>query len=343
MARMGAQSAITQFWSWWPTAVERLRPATDRVLLAEVDELVRRVEDIHPKIQVLGKFDPKGGSWLCLSSRGNLAIRPLVERWAAAAPKDDGWRYLCARPPAWPPKRAMPFPLEELEAFVEKDELCELAHVTLHHPAMGDVEDLHRDTLAFVALDHLLGEDAVERWVGNIETASGSPEGTVPITELRRLIDQLAEEATGKKWQAVRAGGKDNALLVSINRAIKPLDHLELPIHVRIDLTLQAPTKRGMVQSKEAVELDELQNELLRDLGTRAVAVARETYKGHRIIHLHASEDGAARIQTWRQKYPQWGTVVLTQHDPHWEVLRRWGDPGAELRTSSFPPINEPR
>lgn len=338
---MADSDAIARFWVWWPTVVARLKPATEPVRLEELDELVRRVEEIHPKIQVLGRYKPDAESWLCLSSRGNLEIRALVETWARGAPNDAaeaGWRFLTARPPSWPPDRKAGMALEEFVAAVERDELTEVIHVVLHHPNMQQLEPMHRDSLAFVALDHLLGENAVERWLGNVEVSDVRPTNAMPIAALHAEVKALAAHATGERWQAIRAGGKRNPLLITINRALKPLDHVGLPIHLRIDLMLQAPNRHGLATGKEALELDDLQAELTRHLGRRAVLIARETHQGHRILHLHADLAAIEQVKTWRQKYPQWTIALLTQPDPQWHIMRRWGDVGSELRSSSFPP-----
>ncbi len=244
--------AIARFWEWWPIVAARLASAGAPVLLAEIDDLARQVDKIHPNIQVLGKSDPNGSSWLCLSSRGNLQVRPLVDRWALGAPPAANWRFLSARPPSWPAKRKTVFPLTDIVTVPDEDNLCEVIHVRLHHPELATLERAHQDALMFTALDHLLGEDAVERWIGDVEVADEAPTNAVPIAELRPIVKDVAARATGERWQAIRAGGKDKPLLVCINRALKPIDSVALPIHARVDLKLQSPTRHGLAQTATA-------------------------------------------------------------------------------------------
>lgn len=322
---MTDERAITEFWAWWPDLVSRLE-ANDAVVRLEDDaDLGERASAIHPKIQVLGEYRPDGSSWLCLSSRGNIELRPLVQLWAARAQlHSDGWRFLTARPRSWPPTRHTPFPFVELELVHRHDELREVIHVSLYHPAMATMEPVQTNQLAFMALDHLLGEDDVERWIGNLSVATERPEGAAPIESLCEAVRAAAERATAEQWQAVSSGPKSAPTLVTINRAVKPIDHVELGMHVRIDMQLRAPGPRGLAQGKEELALNRLQAALSHDLGARAVVVARETHLGHRIIHLHAEPRVARDVTTWRQRHPDWEISVLSQADPGWEILRRW-------------------
>lgn len=321
---MTDDEAIAELWAWWPDLLARLNATGEVVRLQDVEALCRRVAAIHPKIQVLGEYRPGGSSWLCLSSRGNIEVRALVERWAARSVDRDGWRFSTARPRNWPPARSTPFPFVELEVAHQRDELREVIHVSLFHPAMVAMDPVQKNQLAFMALDHLLGEDEVERWIGNLSVTPARPAGAQPIASLGEAVRALAAQATAEQWQAVSTGPKAAPTLIAINRALKPIDHVELGVHVRIDIELRAPGPRGLAQGKEEVQLGALQAALSHDLGARAVLVARETHLGHRVLHLHANPRDVQAVTAWRQRHPEWEISILSQPDPGWEIVRRW-------------------
>jgi hypothetical protein len=331
---MSDSDASAAFWAWWERHRSELAKRGGQHDFAADEALAERVAALHPTVEVTGTFLPGGDSWLCLSSRGNIEVRNRVEQLVARAPKHDV-RLLTARPPRWPPPGETPFAFEGVCVVLERDTLREMIDLTLYHPSLAVMDAVDRSLAAFSVLDHLLGEDDVERWVGTIDVSLEPLDNALPIEALKGEVAALAADATAERWQAVTSGTRNHPVVVTVNRALKPIDHVALTTHVRIDIELRSPGPRGLAHTKEEIQLSALQAELTRELGTRVVVVARETQRGHRIVHLHAEPGAHREITAWRLKHAEWAMTVLEQPDPKWEILRRWDVP---LFESDAPP-----
>ena len=76
------------------------------------------------------------------------------------------------------------FDLQEMVAITSWNETRQLLDVRLWHPRFAEVDEQTRMQAAFLYLDHLLGEDDVERWIGAIELLDAPADGRTP-TELK--------------------------------------------------------------------------------------------------------------------------------------------------------------
>ena len=72
--------------------------------------------------------------------------------------------------------------------------------VGFHHPALRALPRRTRPMLAFLTLGWLLGEDGVERWVGEVEVHPREPKGTVPAEALPEIVQALAERHPEPTW-----------------------------------------------------------------------------------------------------------------------------------------------
>ena len=136
----------------------------------------------------------------CLSPEGNPELRQVALRWLERAPTPDAtWEYHASKQPA---KSLMTlvtdggqFDLEEMRASAAWDETRRLVDVRLWHPRFPEVPEAVRLQAAFLFLDHLLGEDGVERWIGAIELFDGPTGGRTPA-ELKAEVERHAAEPT---------------------------------------------------------------------------------------------------------------------------------------------------
>ena len=93
----------------------------------------------------------------------------------------------------------------------------------LWHPALAEQPVEARLRAAFLFLDNLLGEEGVERWIGEIDVLDDPTGGKTP-DELRAEVDRRAATATGEAWVlATIQDGRDVAIAV-VNPAVKPID-----------------------------------------------------------------------------------------------------------------------
>ena len=131
---------------------------------------------------------------------------------------------------------------------------------------------------AFLFLDHLLGEDGVERWIGAIELFDGPTGGRTPA-ELKAEVERHAAEPTGDEtWVNGEVTRPDGTVeLVIADAALKRIDH---PFHdtwVWVQMLWGAdryPT------DAEAEQLNQEEDNFLERMGERAILAARVTVPG---------------------------------------------------------------
>jgi hypothetical protein len=330
-----AAAGIAEFWSWWPAARGRIQGAIEGAGFddALVDEIAAHVAAIRSDLDWEVAPGSKARHAFCLSGKGNPELRRISERWLRAAPAiDQTWEY-------HPARRANPELDEaslEMDGFVialgdfvaafDVDEGREVVNVRCFHPAFPRMSDELRGSATFLMLDGALGEDGVERWLGAIEGVAAAPDGARPIAELRAAIDVLARTATGERFAVMRGNDAEGRpLFVTLNTALKRIDHLACDNHVVIDMAILNPDANGLTTSDEAKDLDAIEDEL-QPLLTDAVYFGRETRAGRRVLHFFAPGDSPARerLAAWASAHGARDVRIDWRDDPRWEARARF-------------------
>jgi hypothetical protein len=315
----GTAAALREFWAWWDgvrgQAAEAARSGEPGGL---GDALTARVHAIHP--QLVWSLHQEPAQALCVSAGGLLGLRPVVEAWRRSAPTGDGWTYLPARPAVssrWPVIDVGGEPVSSRDALfrLELDADREQVHVEVWHPLFDAMPDELRGSMVFSLMDALLGEDGVLRWVGELGLADDAPPDGVDAAGLRAVVQQLADASTGERWTVGTIETDEGTFVVSVNRALKGLDHIDKPYWAVVRWSLDG----GDDGLRAALDAEE---ELLSGAEALLVVVGRETGAGRRDLHLHVSEAGAAEV---RRAGRELGARVDVRPDPRWEVLQRWG------------------
>lgn len=329
------QLAIDAFWQWWPTVSDAIAKGftsggLSQELITGVSEHVAAIDD-----RLDWEFGPGISSQhhLCLSSKGDPVLRVIVERWRRAAPTPDGvWEFYGARQANPRGRLALKIgefdlALDEMTFAIEEDTNRERMHLAVEHPMFEriDDEDL-KLRIAFIALDNTLGEDDVERWIGQIDLAQGAIAEPVSLPLLRSRVEQFARSATGERWSLLKGVFDGAPLFVLLNTAIKRVDHLLFDTHVTISIGIRNATPEGLVTDEEASVLNAMEDALVDALAREAVFIARVTTRGQRVLHFHVMEGGpsAAVIARWRERHSEYRIDVDVERDPRWEILRRW-------------------
>jgi hypothetical protein len=157
--------------------------------------------------RTLGAVDPKlmwefgaapRGHYLVVTPESARHLRPLVETLLQRAPQLKGWTFRAYRQPESVEAAAQtvearvggPLCPAHAQARLNDENLVELVYQSAE--AAGDEQQaLHA---AFVASEGLLGEEALEKWVGSIETTSEPGEGRwLPLERLQPTVDCLIE------------------------------------------------------------------------------------------------------------------------------------------------------
>lgn len=330
-----------QFWSWWSGASGRIAAKLDAREIGPLsDEIGARVAAIHPRLSwEIGAGTTGARHHLALSSQGDVELRVLTERWLSRAPPPDTiWEYYAARQPLpvgeWNAhplgSKTEAIGLSDLRVEFQIDEVRELAHALVFHPAFSSLTEEQRETVTFAALDHVLGEDGVDRWIGEVETETDPIADGRPLAVFVEAVETLSRKATREQFGIVLGQTTDGQPLVAtINRALKRIDHLLMDHHLQITIPLQAPTPQGMATEEEATALKGMEEELLGTLGCEAVHIGRETGAGKRVLHFHFPKQGVAetRSRDWARRHADRRIDIAVQSDPRWQALTRWETP----------------
>lgn len=255
------------------------------------------------------------------------------ERWLAAAPGESArWEY-------YPARQALPGVLkgkalkiggaevrfDELRMSLDADEMRQFVHVRATHPAFSQLSEDERGTATFLILDNALGEDGVERWIGNVDVDPGPSASTdVDLAVLRATLGAWADQPPGGAILEMQTAS--GPVIASVDFGVKRLDHLLMDTHCEIVIELEAPTENGLVDEAESAELNLLEDKLLEATGNMAVFLGRETGLGRRVIHLHCDATGRVPqiVETWRAQHARRLIEVVVSHDPEWSTQHRW-------------------
>ena len=329
------RAAIEAFWAWWPGVAETIAAGFDSGGLSEelVREVGSRVHEIHPSLD--WEFGPGKTSQhhLCLSGKGDPTLRIVAERWIHRAPKPTAtWEFHSSRQPHRNAGLVLEIAghkvaLDELVAHVEEDDTREKLDLKVHHPVFSALTDRNlKVQIMFIGLDTLLGEDDVERWIGALELAETPPPDAIRFGDLRDRIGAFAAKATRDKWIILKGEREGAPLFVTLNAALKRVNHLLLDTHVAVTITLASPTKDGLTTKEEAEVLGVMDDALAAALGDGGVYLGRETGMGKRVLHYHVMEGGpsASVLARWRTQHAGYEIDVAVAPDPMWEVLDRW-------------------
>jgi hypothetical protein len=321
----------TDFWTWWAGTRDRVAAAIegggfDKGLIDEVSKAVRGVDP-----RLAWEFAPGHAAKhaLCITPEGNSEIRPIALRWLAGAPPADAaWEYHAARQAA-PTLMVLEVggdrvPLEDMRAISSWDENRQRLDVRLWHGAFDRLPEPARLQAAFLFLDNLLGEDDVERWVGQIDMLEAPSGGKTP-GELKAEVARHAAEPAGATWVLGQMSGPDGQpMIVVADAALKRIDHPYADIHVAVRIRLD---DGGMPDDACAASLNAEEDRLVGLLGDAAVLAGRTTTPGERVIHFVAASRDAVRaaVDQWAADAPDWRVKVEFSDDVNWSFQRRLG------------------
>jgi hypothetical protein len=329
-------AGIEAFWTWWPEAAGRIGAAieqakTDQALIAEV---TGRVQAVHPKLTwELGPGSTARHAF-CLSPSGDPELRRLTERWLRAAPATNAvWEFHPARraAPGFASARLQiaehTVPLEDMRFTVALDPNRELMGVTSFHPQFAAMPDEMRGMTTFVTLDRILGEDAVQRWLGGIRASADPLEHGAPFQVLDEAVEMLSRNATGERFSTLRGQAPDGRpVFATVNLALKWIDHLACDTHLAVDLALLESTPEGTPTEAEDDALNDIEDELEEMITGDAVYLGRETAQGRRALRWFVAPDHPVRpaLEAWAARNADRDVRLTWSPDPRWTTAMRF-------------------
>ncbi|WHT15749.1 DUF695 domain-containing protein [Crossiella sp. CA-258035] len=324
--------SIADFWHWWQQdGATQLANAIHTGDFSDLPEqMAHLVNAIDKDLQwELGPGTQAQHS-LCVTANGDPALRPLTERWLRAAPPPDTtWEYRAARQ-ADPDvlNQQLTFgdwevELDQTRLSLTVDEQSLLVDVTVHHPTFATMPESAALQVAFLALTWLLGEDDLERWIGEVNTATAEPADALPADALPETVHAMAARHPEPTWVVMEGEGQDGAQLTAVAmRPLRWIDHPLLDLHAGITLTYPALDPRDLPTGEDLAELQQQEDDLLRLLDNAVLLVAHETGRGARTLHLYCDSTDAATqatLTTWTQRQPN--ASLDTQPDPAWDQV----------------------
>ncbi len=318
------------FWRWWSTARERVAQAIasggfDDRLVNDINDAVRT---IHPAMGWELAPGRAAQHAFCISPEGNPELRQAALRWLASAPPPDStWEYHASKQPS-PSHRGLEvaggrFDLEAVRAIASWDARRRKVDVRLWHPRFPEVPEAVRLQVGFIFLDNLLGEEDVERWIGEIDLLDAPTGGRTP-DELRAEIERRRSEAGGNEtWVLGTIEGPDGReTVVLADASLKRIDHPFADHHVEIGVVLE-----GAPDQAEAALLNAEEDDLVRRMQGLAVYAGRTTTPALRAMHFVAADPELLKpaIDAWAEGLPPRRIKVNFQHDMGWEFQRELG------------------
>ncbi len=323
---------IDEFWAWWEDArVTARRALSDGVFGSLPEELTRRLRGIDEELDwELGRSAATDRWSLVISADGDPELRRVAEQVCALAPADDpDFEYLPARQ-ADPGVADLALTVDgrrvavaDMRFAVTIDRDHHRMDVAVYHAAFADVDESGRLAVAFMALDKLLGEDAVERWVGRVSTTADEPGDALSPRQLADGVAETAAAAPVDGWVDLLLRTPDAVVRVGVRR---PLHWLDRPLLTRLAI-LTRPYQAGADGQPTAElrrRLDDEESGLWAG-GTAAgdtVRLMTRTARGERTTVLATDPDAdLAPIRAWAEDR---GAKLETLDDPGWGTLRAY-------------------
>jgi hypothetical protein len=325
--RRDPSAAIDAFWRWWATARPRAEKliggAPDDGVVAEMSALVTA---IHPELQWEFTAGTGTAHLLVVTSAGDPALRSLAERWRRASPvPDEIFGYASARP-------GNPRALDDASLAIDGHELdldllrfaAELAdqvvHVQVWHPVFPLMAEPARMQVAFLALDWLLGEDAVEIWIGEIAAApSATP--TLTGTRLAEMVGRMQPTAGEEQWANLSGTRRGKPLVAMAQTPLSPARWPGRDLHIRIEVPYRSRDENGFPGADVFPALHALEDRIA-EFADGAVLVAHETCDGIRTTHLYTDRKAAAHaLEPLIAAWPDGRIRLTVDNDPTWEAV----------------------
>ncbi|NUR91238.1 MAG: DUF695 domain-containing protein [Nonomuraea sp.] len=329
------QDPIPGFWEWW----DSVRPQIDSMVANEEAErlsetLAPAVEALHPGLVYEVAPGKNAMHALVVTAGGDPELRSLAHRWAKAAPESDLlWEF-------HPSRQANPqaldltlnvggydFALDKLMFGLRVPPGTMRVDVSAYHPIFGELDEDTRMEAALLALDWLLGEDDVARWVGEITPATFQPIDSVAAVHLPAVVADVASGYEDEQWALLEGQTASGAPLIATARyPLRPVDHPLYDQLITITLPYAHRDENGLPVGDSLTALRAFEERLAARLTkphAEAILAAHISAEGHRIIHLYADPTGDGAIHakelivSWEEGEPR----VDVTTDPAWTAV----------------------
>ncbi|WP_425427089.1 hypothetical protein [Actinophytocola xinjiangensis] len=198
--RPDTRALAERFWYGWQEMLPEIAAALgDREPNRVENGLCRLVADLHPDLHFSLERGQRAIYALVVTGQEDPRLREYTDAWRAAAPPEDAlWEYHDAVPPVPDPTLVTVnlgqhrIRLADVRVVAQVDRAEGVVDVAVHHPVMAELAEAARSAMTYLPLDAALGERLAGERLRRVETASGEPQDTIGLIELRDLVHELA-------------------------------------------------------------------------------------------------------------------------------------------------------
>ena len=308
---------IAEFWDWWKEHGDEIARAISAGTIASwVPEISRVVHAINRGLAWELMPGSQAEHALVVTSEGTVELVGVAEEWLGSGPPADAtWEFHSSRPPG--PLDALTvdsvaFDLAGVRSRWTPDEGRELLDVELWHATWAGMTEKARWLSAQLFLDRLLGEADKQRWIGSVNTADAARDGADPAS-LRLAVEVLAGASTGQKWTTIRRQSADGrAFLVTMNEALKRIDHPRKTWHLVVSVS------RGPRVLEPASDADgEDVVALLEGQDANLAAVVADAHRSIFHFVVDPAQGAVGPALTWAKEIGR--ASVKATADPAWQ------------------------
>lgn len=332
-SRTSATAAVVHpvigFWEWWNSEGHTVDPTK---LSSMTDQLSSRVDAINEGLAWHFSAGSESEHRLTVSGAGVAELRPLAARWLRAAPPANAtWEFRASQeadPRALTNVLAIAGESLDLSAtrfHIESDSDDLRLDVGVFHPNFFNLPSDGRMQVIFLVLDWLLGEDDVERWVGNVEALVDAADANQNGADVIEAVASIRRRQDPDEWTLAQWEDEPGAPgIASFRRALRWVDHPTLDAHnvIRASYT---PQENGLpLDTAELESLRALEAELEERLNGLGILVGHVSRVGHRTFHVYTdSEDqnAGAHLVEWASLRR---VELETTRDPAWRNVRHF-------------------
>ncbi|WP_204041593.1 DUF695 domain-containing protein [Acrocarpospora phusangensis] len=323
---------IADFWTWWHEARPRVDALVDAGDAGELAELV------GPAVNALDEsliWEVAPGlaakHALVVSAAGNPELRSFAHRWALAAPEADGrWEF-------HPSRQANPqahdltvdvgghqFGMDRFVLGVRVPPGTPRVNVSAYHPIFQDIDDETRMETTLLALDWLLGEDEVARWIGDIVASEFEPIDAIAAIHLPGVVADVAQGFPGNRWARLEGQTGTGKPLTAIARyPLRPVDYPLYDQHIALTVTYRHRDPDGLPTPEAESTLTTFETHLTSALTDSAVLAAHLTTEGTRTYHIYADPTAnlTPTLKPLTTSWPEGRPHLTTTPDPSWSSV----------------------
>lgn len=196
-------------------------------------------------------------------------------------------------------------------------------HVGVHHPRFATLPKQARGQVSFLVLDWLLGEDDVERWIGEVEPLREAPESSGTATDVQAAVAKTAAQRNPETWMLANGTNKrGRPFLATWRRGVRWLDAPIFDRHQSVAAKYRAQSNGLPADRSILPELGKLETELEEIINGRGLLVAITMRDGVRTFHAYTDGEDQnvdAAIADWaRTRHLK----VTAKRDPAWTAVR---------------------